>query len=47
MRRTEIAVIASVLIGAQVFLALPSKAQDTKDNSAASQASVPRASASK
>jgi hypothetical protein len=47
MRRTEIAVIASVLITAQPFAALSSRAQDTKDKSAASQASVPRASASK
>jgi len=47
MRRTDIAVIASVLISVQVFAAVSSRAQDTKDKSAVSQASVPRASASK
>lgn len=47
MRRTEIAVIASVLISAQIFPARSSRAQDTTDKSAGSQASLPRASASK
>jgi hypothetical protein len=47
MRRTEIVVIAAVLINAQIFAALPSRAQDSNDKSAGSQASVPRASAKK
>jgi hypothetical protein len=47
MRLKKIAVIASVLISAQVFHARSSRAQDTKDKSAGSQASVPRGSARK
>jgi hypothetical protein len=47
MRWTEIVVLASVLISAQVLPAPSSSAQDAKDKSAGSQANVPRASASK
>jgi hypothetical protein len=47
MRRTELALLASLFLSVQFFPPLSTRAQEAKDKSAVSQASVPRESAEK